>query len=219
MTILKILQMKIMNKILFLDILSTGMDIKRCAIYRIGGIYTEDGVEKKRFDFRVRPFPGARISDQSLWVGGVDRSILAHYPDQEKVFEEFIAMLNEFVEVRNSRDKMYLAGFNTATMDAPFLWQWFNINRNERNRDYFHMQIMDMMTVAGFALMDERRSMQDFKLESVARQLRIYPGEGDTSDCIQNAKTCLDIYRHMRTRFGLEQFDDLSESTDIVKNY
>ena len=208
-----------MNKILFIDILSTGMDVKRCAIYRIGGIYTEDGQEKKRFDFRVRPFQGARISDQSLWVGGVDRTALAAYPDQEKAFSDFIAMLDGFVEVRNSRDKMYLGGFNTATMDAPFLLQWFNWNRNERYRDYFHMQILDMMTVAGFALMDQRRSMQDFKLESVARQLNIYSGEGDTSNCVQNAKTSLDIYRHMRTRFGLEEFTETPECTDILKNY
>ena len=42
-----------MNKILFVDTLTTGMNTERCAIYRIGGIYTEDGVEKKRFDFKV----------------------------------------------------------------------------------------------------------------------------------------------------------------------
>lgn len=208
-----------MNKILFIDVLSTGMDVKRCAIYRIAGIYTEDGQEKKRFDFQVRPFPGARISDQSLWVGGVDRAILANYPEQNKAFSKFIDMLNTFVEVRNARDKMYLAGFNTATMDAPFLLQWFNINQNERYRDYFHMQIIDMMTIAGFALMDKRKNMQDFKLESVAKQLNIYPGEGDTSDCIQNAKISLDIYRYMRTEFGLEQYNDTSECDDVLKNY
>ncbi len=208
-----------MNKILFLDTLTTGMNTERCAIYRIGGIYTEDGVEKKRFQFHMKPFPGARISDQSLWVGNVDRSILAGYPDQEKTFLEFIRMLDTFVEVRNSRDKMYIAGFNAATMDVPFLWEWFRRNGNERNRDYFHMQIIDMMNISAFVLMNERQRMQDFKLESVARQLHIYSGEGDTFDCIQNAKTTLDIYRSLRERFGLQLFEDLTETDDFVKNF
>ena len=149
----------------------------------------------------------------------MDRSILAGYPDQEKTFLEFIHMLDTFVEVRNSRDKMYIAGFNAATMDVPFLWEWFRRNGNERNRDYFHMQIIDMMNISAFVLMNERQRMQDFKLESVARQLHIYSGEGDTFDCIQNAKTTLDIYRKLRERFGLQLFEDLTETDDFVKNF
>ncbi len=208
-----------MNKILFIDTLTTGMNTERCAIYRIGGIYTEDGQEKKRFQFHLRPFPGARISDQSLWVGKVDRSILAGYPDQAEAFKQFIEMLDSFVEVRNSRDKMYIAGFNAAMMDVPFLWEWFRRNGNERNRDYFHMQVIDLMNISAFVLMDERRRMQDFKLESVARHMNIYSGEGDTSDCIQNAKTALDIYRQLRERFGLEMFKDVSETSESIKNF
>ena len=208
-----------MNKILFIDTLTTGMNTERCAIYRIGGIYTEDGVEKKRFQFHLKPFPGARISDQSLWIGRVDRSILAGYPDQAEAFHEFINMLDEFVEVRNSRDKLYLGGFNTATMDAKFLWEWFHRNGNERNRDYFHMQILDIMNIAAFVLIDERNQMQDFKLESVARQLNLYSGEGDTSDCLQNAKTALDIYRVLRERTGIGPAVDITESKDIIRNY
>jgi len=208
-----------MNKIIFIDTLTTGMNTERCSIYRMGGIYTENGVEKKRFEFRMKPFPGARISDQSLWIGGIDRSILASYPEQDKAFQQFIEMLDECVEVRNSHDKIYIAGFNSAAFDVPFIWEWFRRNGNERNRDYFHMQVIDIMSLTAFVLMDERNRMQDFKLESVARKMNIYSGEGDTCDCIQNAKTCLDIYRKLKERFGIEQVTDLSEATEIIKNF
>lgn len=208
-----------MNKILFIDTLTTGMNTDRCAIYRIGGIYTENGEERIRFDLKVRPFPGARISDQSLWIGGIDRTTVAAYPDQESAFKTFISMLDRFVEVRNSKDKMYIGGFNVAAMDVPFLWEWFRRNGNERNRDYFHMQYIDIMSIAAFALMNQRQKMRDFKLESVAQQYKVYSGEGDTCDCIQNARTCLDIYRKMKLDFGIEEIQSKTIATEILKNY
>lgn len=207
-----------MNKILFIDTLTTGMNTERCAIYKIGGIYTEDGVEKKRFEFRMRPFPGARISDQSLWIGGVDRSVLASYPESASAFAEFVDMLDGFVEMRNSKDKMYIAGFNASAFDVPFLWEWFRKNGNDHNRDYFHMQVIDIMTISAFFLMDQRRRMQDFKLESVARFMDVYSGEGDTCDCIQNAKTCLDLYRKYMEQHGLGEFTETGECDEIITN-
>lgn len=207
-----------MNKILFVDTLTTGMNIERCSIYRIGGIYTEDGMEKKRFEFNIKPFPGSRISDQSLWIGGVDRAILASYPSQESSFEKFTEMLDGFVDVRNPRDKMYLAGFNSAAFDAPFIWEWFKRNQNDHIRDYFHVQIIDMMSIAAFCLMNERWQMQDFKLESVARQMRINTGNEDTFNCLANAKTCLSIYKKIKERFGIEEFPDSEESHELITN-
>lgn len=208
-----------MKKILFVDCLTTGMNTERCAIYNLSGIYTEDGVEVKRIDLHIRPFPGARINDQSLWIGGVNRATVAAYPEQEKGFQTLIEFLDQCVDVRNSHDKIYIAGFNSAAFDMPFLWELFRRNGNERFRNYFHMQVLDVMSVAAFGLLDKRRAMPDFKLESVARELGIEPDTQTVGNGLQNARTSLEIFWKLQQNFGLWEFSDFSEAEQTVKNY
>ena len=208
-----------MNKILFIDILSTGMSPDNCGIYRIGGIYTEDGVEKKVIDLKMCPPINARISQQSLWIGGESRSSLISYPDEKRVFARFCEWLDTIVSVRKADDKLYLAGYNSAAFDMPFLREYFNRCGSNDFRNYFHVQCIDIMSISAMALMNERGRMQDFMMDSVAAHLGIHTFPGDKYDCISNARTALDIYRHFIRRFGIDEVKDTSRADDIVKNY
>lgn len=207
------------NKVLFIDTLTTGMSPERCSIYRLGGIYTENDVEKKRFELRMRPFANARVNDQSIWISGETRSSLLVYQSEDQAFREFVAMLDEWVDVKNPNDKIYLAGYNCACLDMPFLREWFRRNGNERFRDYFHVQIIDVMSLAAFALMASRSKMPDFHLETTARFLEVVPRETDVYDCLAKAKTGLDIYRKLEKRFGLAECLDSTEVETTYKNF
>ena len=208
-----------MNKIIFIDTLTTGMNPERCSIYRIGGIYTEDGVEKKRFEFRMRPYINARISEQSLWISGENRSSLLVYPDEKDAFKSFINFLNSIVNLKNPKDKVYLAGFNAASFDVPFLREWFRRNGNERFRDYFYVQIIDTMCLATVTLINTRHNMPDFHLETAARFMEVKTAVSNSYDCITNAKTSLEIYRKFEKRCGLGECLDTTISDDITKNF
>ena len=208
-----------MKKILFIDTLTTGMNHERCAIYRIGGIFVQNDEETERLDLKVRPFHGAKINDQSLWIGGVDRSQVAAYPNQDSAFKEFITFLDKHVDAKNPNDKIYLAGFNASGFDYPFLWEWFRRNGNEKFRNYFHMQVLDIMCISAFALLDERGSMPDFRLETVARHLGVYDGEGDSADCVLNARIALEIYAEIRTRLSLDPQIQYKRTQYIFQNW
>lgn len=208
-----------MKKILFIDTVTTGMNPEKCSIYRIGGIYTIDGVEQKRFEFRMRPFINARISEQSLWISGESRSSLIVYPDEKDVFKTFTDYLDTIVDIRNPKDKLYLAGFNVTAFDAFFLREWFRRNGNERFRDYFYVQTIDTMCLATVALMNTRHNMPDFHLETAARFMHVKAAVSQSYDCIVNAKTSLDIYRAFEKRCGLGECLDDSEATDVTTNF
>lgn len=208
-----------MNKILFIDTVTTGMNPEKCSIYRIGGIYVENGVEAKRFEFRMRPFRNARIAEQSLWISGESRSSLLNYKEESEAFKDFVSFLDTIVSVKNPNDKLYIAGFNVAAFDIPFLREMFHRNGNERFRDYFHVQAIDLMCLAAFALMRVRSSMPDFHLETAARFLQVTTIIGDDYSCIVNAKVCLDMYRKLEERFGLSECDDITITKDIIKNF
>lgn len=208
-----------MYKIFFIDTLTTGMNVEKCSIYRIGGIYTENGIEKFRFEFRMRPFINARINEQSIWISGESRQSLTGYESESDAFGHFIEMLDSVIELRNPKDKAYIAGFNAAAFDMLFLREWFRRNGNERFRDYFHVQVIDTMSLSAFALLPTRADMPDFHLNNTARFLGIdvYPGAG--YNCTDNAKLSLDIFRHLQTRFGLSECMDETESTEFRKNF
>lgn len=193
-----------MNKLLFIDTLATGLSPERCAIYRIGGIFCHETLggmeEQQRFELCVRPFGGARIADSSLWVGGMTRSRLVNFPPQEDAFAQFYDIVCENIDIRNPKDKIYLAGFNSSAFDAPFLRSWFERNGNGRFRDCFHVQTIDLMCLAAFALMNERSDMPDFHLETAARFLGLSAVKGEKYSCLDNAATCLQMYRTLRVR-------------------
>lgn len=208
-----------MNKIIFIDTMTTGMNAERCGIYRLGGILTEDGVEKSRFEMRVRPFANARISEQSLWICGESRSSLVSYPEEGEALAFLLGILDGFVNVRNPKDKAFLAGFNSSAMDVPFLREFFRRNGNQRFRDYFYVQTIDLMTLSTFALLDRRGAMPQFDLDTAARELGIDIMDDGKYDCLRNARVCLDMYRVLQKRFCLGECLDTTPTEKTEKNY
>lgn len=210
-----------MNKILFIDTVTTGMgpEINRFGIYRMGGIFTEDGVEKERFELKIRPFAGARLVDTSLWITGESRSGLLYSEDEKTAFQKFIEILDRHVNVRNAADKIYIAGFNAAALDVPFLKELFHRNGNPHFRDYFRYQALDIMSLSTFALMKERANLPDFHLDNTARALGVLATHGNGYSCIDNAKTCLDIYRKLAVRFGTAGVPDITVTNVVTRNF
>lgn len=207
-----------MNKILFLDTLTTGLNHDRCAIYSLGAILCEQQEgqlrERVRLDLSVRPFDGARINENSLAAGGVTRSRLLYYPTQEEAFDTFMKVLGENISLNNSRDKIYLAGFNASSFDVPFLMNWFKMNQNTRWRDCFYVQTLDIMCLAAFALMEERGQMTDFRLETAASQLGV---ELQSTDCLSRAEICQEMYVALQERLLTKKIK-IEKTDKLIKN-
>lgn len=212
-----------MNKILFIDTLTTGLNNERCAIYRMGGIFCEESsdklIEKKKFDLCIRPFEGARILDNSIWIGGITRSQLIYFPEQSEVFEQFLNLIKEHINMASSKDKLYLSGFDTSAFDMPFIRNWFVKNNNQRFRDCFHLQTLDLMSLSAFALLNERPTMEGFHLETVAKYLGVTPVKNEKYSCLDNASTCLQIYLKLKNRLGTGDNSTYITTNEIVRNH
>jgi len=210
-----------MNKILFVDTLTTGLDTGRCAIYRIGGVFCEeDGMdlkEKCRFDLSMRPADRTRIYENALWQGGISRATLCGYPPQSAAFNDFFSLTCDEISLRNPRDKVFICGFNVAAFDIPFIRGWFEANDNRHFRDCFYVQCLDIMNLAAYALIKERSMMEDFHMETVARYLDVVPTKGPSYSCLDNALTCVDMYMSIRRRAmqGIEMHHRTTEKTVV----
>ena len=212
-----------MNKILFLDTLTTGLSPERCAIYRMGGIFCEMTAtsirEMQRIDLRIRPNEKARISDSSLWIGGETRRTLVAFPDQKETFDTFIKTLDGVVNVKNPKDKLYVASFNASSFDVPFLRNWFQMNDNGRFRDYFYVQTLDLMSLAAFALINEREGMPDFHMETTAKYLGVNVEHTEKYDCISNAEMYIEMYKALETRLKTGDNMFYEKTENIYRNF
>ena len=208
-----------MYKVLFIDAVTTGMNPYRCCLHRLSGIFTVNGKEVKRFEIRMRAYESSDIYENSLAMCNETRSSINRYPDQGKAFADFLALLDEQVDLHNPKDKVFLGGFNTDRFEYIFLREWFKRNGNERFRDYFHVQTFDMMCLANFAILGHRSALPDFYLETAAREIGLRTSWDKNYDGLNCAKMSLDMFRVLAQRWGIDELRDFEESQDIFRNF
>lgn len=212
-----------MNKLLFIETLTTGPYKNCCAIYRIGGAFCEESenglIEKQTFDLRMKPYEGAVVNDNSLWSSGENRNSVMQYPNQKEAFKEFTSMVMNVINIRNPKDKLFIAGFNVARFDLDFLGQWYKRNNNNDFRNCFYLQTEDLMIRATDELKWERASMPDFQMDTVARHLNVIPTKRETYNCLDQIRTCIKIYGALHERrYGPDSFK-YTQTTNHFTNY
>lgn len=211
------------TKIVFIDTLTTGMNVYKCGIYAIGGIICKDTlegtIEQERFEMRIRPFDGAYVKPASLWIGGIQNRELYRFKNETESLAWLTHILEKHITASNPKDKAYLAGYNASAFDVPFLRQFFRRNKNDNFYNYFQMQTIDIMSLAAFALMRERRGMIDFQLDTTARKLGVEPETSERYNCLDNAKTCLDMYRILKEQLGQGVAGDTETTAETQRNY
>lgn len=212
-----------MNKILFIETLTTGPYNNSCAIYRIGGAFCEETdkglAEKQTFELKMRPFDGAMINDNSLWSSGETRSSVIQYVDQKHAFADFTRLVKENVNPRNPKDKLLIAGFNVARFDLDFLGQWYKRNNDSEFRNCFYLQTEDLMVRAMDELRWERPWMPDFQMDTVAKWLDVNPVKNELFSCLDQVRTCIRIYGALHTRrYGPDSFV-YSQTDNHYSNY
>lgn len=169
-------------KILFFDLETTGLLPNRHGIHQISGEIVIDGVSKETFDFKVKPNPKAEIVQEALDVAGVTKEQILAYPEMSVVFNQFIKMLEKYVNRFDKKDKFFLAGFNNANFDNNFLRGWFLQNNDKYFGSWFWSNTIDVMVLATPYLAGVRSDMENFKLAAVASQLGIEVKQGELHD-------------------------------------
>lgn len=165
--------LKPMPKKLYIDLETTGLDPQMNGIIQIAGII-EPGEEVMpvEFDFDVRPFREDLISDEALAVSGKTLMQVMNYPEAKGVHKQLTTLLGKYVDRYDASDKFLLCGYN-AGFDASFLRAWMTKCGNKYYGSYFLVPPIDIMTIAGWVLAEERHEMENFKLATVAKYLKL----------------------------------------------
>lgn len=151
---------------IFIDTETTGLDKENDSIVQISGIIQTDTIEEP-FDFYMRPYKPNKMSRGAYMATGYDDEMVSSWPDQKGVFEKFISLLDKYMDTETFNDRAFVVGYNVG-FDTDFIREWFKYNNKAKMyARYFISPNLDVMTLAGFALAEERRKMENFKLTTV----------------------------------------------------
>lgn len=159
-----------------------------------------NGETKERFNYNVQPNPGCEIEEDALRVGNVTREQIMAYPPMQTVYADFVGMLSKYVDKYDRKDKFFLVGYNNASFDNYFLKAFFVQNGDQFFYSWFWINSIDVMVLATYYLMEERHSMPDFRLETVARHLGIEPDRDKLHDAAYDIWLTKEVYRKVCKR-------------------
>lgn len=187
-------------KRLFYDVETTGLKPNKHSIHQLAGKVIIDGECKETFDIRMQPNPKALIDDEALKIAGVTREQILGYQPFEKGYEQFITIVNRYVDVYNKKDKFHLVGYNNRAFDDDFLRGLFKQNQNQYFGAYFWSDSIDVLPIASISLEPIRASLPDFKLKTVAGAVGIQIDESKLHDALYDIDITEQILNILTTK-------------------
>ncbi len=160
-------------KLFFFDLETTGLDNQKHAIHQISGKIIIDGIEKTKFNFKVKPFTGACIDETALKIGGVTEEQIMQYESCQANYIKLLTLIQKYVNRFDTGDKFHLVGYNNSSFDNQFLRSFFKVNKDDYFGSYFWSDSIDVMVLASNFLKYDRHNIRDFKLKTVAQWFKI----------------------------------------------
>lgn len=199
-----------MTKIIYFDTETTGLDRDKCAITQLAGVIRV-GDKEEEFNFFMAPHEGAEISEEALKTQGKTLEEVMAYPSPKIQYVNFCTLLGKYVEKFNKADKFFLFGWNVG-YDADMVRAWFSRNGDKYFGSWFWTPPIDVMSIAAKALVTERPSLQNFKLETVYRHL--FPNDGEID--FHDARADITATRKIARKIGVGIIPD-KEAVSVGK--
>ena len=175
-----------MQKLVFIDVETTGVNPERNGLIQISGCVQIGNQIMESFDYFVRPFPSDEIEEQALQVTGIDcRQLLPpgspgflqvpgqEFYDPHDIYARLQVMFGRYVDQYDKTDKFQFVGYNSHSFDMPFLRSFWQKNGDRFFGSWFWYPCLDVMLIWAQLLQSKRPQLADFKLATLARHCQI----------------------------------------------
>lgn len=186
-----------MAKKIYIDLETTGVDHRIHGIIQIAGIIEIDDKVVKEFDLQCNVNYGVEFDPEALVITGKTIDDISAYDPPEEVYKVFCKIMKEFVNPYDKTDKFAFIGYN-ASFDMSFLREWFTKNGDKYGiGSWCWFPYIDIMTLAYHFLIEQRPSMENFKLATVADHFGIEMDESELHDALYDIRLARRIYRNL----------------------
>lgn len=209
-------------KAIFLDTETTGTDPKVHAVHQVSATIIIDGVIKKNIDLKFRPHENAVLEDSAFEACGLTREEVIEREMTEKdaygyLMEVFANYVNKF----DKKDKFQMYAYN-AKFDKDMLYEMWNRNEpGAPEKNYFFSWIWGneicIMALASEYLKYVRSEMENFKLITVAKYLKIPLDESNLHDAEYDTLVMMGVYDIVRGACEWSQLKQKYIGTDIIE--
>ena len=199
-----------MNKLLFIDVETTGLDPEINGVIQIAGIielndWVMNGKKEpilQEFDFQCNVHEGDEFDPQALLVTGKTLDDIFNYDPAKVIHAKLTKELGKYVNPYNKKDKYFFVAYN-AGFDMDFLGSWFKKCGDKYGiGSWCWFPYVDIMTLAMQYIGDGRASMLNFKLSTVAEKLGLKLDEADLHDALYDIRLARRVYRSITKNWG-----------------
>lgn len=121
-----------MNKIIFIDTETGGVNPEKAALIQLSGIIRIDKKDVEKFNFYIKPFENSEVTEKALEVQGRTLEDLKtdKYVEEKEVYKQFINILDKYIDKYDRTDKFIVAGYNVR-FDVDILKAFFQRHGNK----------------------------------------------------------------------------------------
>lgn len=185
-----------MAKIFYFDVETTGLSPVKNSIHQLAGIIEIDGQVTDEFNIKMQPVEMDQLPEDYVTpVGGITKADFRTYGTQEEGYKLLMSKLNTSIDRFDRQDKFFISGYNCQNFDMNFLRKLFDNHQNSFIPAYFWSSSLDVMVLAANALIETRKTMPNFKLETVAKQFGIEIQGKGFHDAMSDIRATREIYQ------------------------
>ena len=168
-----------MNKILFLDTETTGLDPNKNGIIQVA-MLTEDGCE---LNMRVNPGKKVKYDKEALKINGIKKKQIKKFPKSKEQFKGMIKWLETLVVPFDPKDKLIVVGYNVK-FDVEMLHGWARREKFKYMGSYLDWRVIDVLVLTRMAhyLGQLPEEPENFKLGTICKVFGIDEPTHDAMD-------------------------------------
>lgn len=179
-----------MNKIIFIDTETGGVNPEKAALIQLSGIIRIDKKDVEKFNFYIKPFENSEVTEKALEVQGrtLEELKTDKYVEEKEVYKQFIELLDKYVDKYDRTDKFVVAGYNVR-FDVDILKAFFQRHGNNFLFSYLDSSMLDpLYSIRLLQIAEVLPVLENNKLETWCKHFGIELKAHDSLEDIEATK-------------------------------
>ncbi|WP_339004251.1 3'-5' exonuclease [Fusobacterium polymorphum] len=179
-----------MNKIIFIDTETGGVNPEKSALIQLSGIIRIDKKDIEKFNFYIKPFENSEVNEKALEVQGrtLEELKTDKYVEEKEVYKQFVNLLDKYVDKYDRTDKFVVAGYNVR-FDVDILKAFFQRHGNNFLFSYLDSSMLDpLYSIRLLQIAEVLPVLENNKLETWCKHFGIELKAHDSLEDIEATK-------------------------------
>lgn len=179
-----------MNKIIFIDTETGGVNSEKAALIQLSGIIRIDKKDVEKFNFYIKPFENSEVNEKALEVQGrtLEELKTDKYVEEKEVYKQFIKLLDKYIDKYDTTDKFIVAGYNVR-FDVDILKAFFQRHGNNFLFSYLDSSMLDpLYSIRLLQIAEVLPVLENNKLETWCKHFGIELKAHDSLEDIEATK-------------------------------